>query len=807
VSWTPTDNPFQGEKVYTASVTLTADTGYAFDPALTATVNGNTADTKNYAVNTITISYDFTETSARTLAEIVINQQPTKLTYSDGDALDLSGLEITLVYDDGTSKPVAHGNTGGAFEADGIETSPEHGGLLSFSTHNVHPVVVSCGGQSAGTLNLIVVEWPAGLTATYGQSLSDVSLDLFDNDDTGSFAWVTDTDPVGDAGECSHEMLFTPNDPPYNMPPYETLTHDVSLTVNKADPKVAWPDDLEIIYGQTLAALAIPNFTGGTDRFTGSNVPGTFAFANSTTGPTVANSGVTPYGVIFTPTDTDNYNLITGSITLTVNKRSLNITVGPPSANPIIPLSPSLIPFSSNGDPDYDNTVTIPLTIENPTSLAFTDTVTISPVSSSALSDLGLMLSNSTLHNTGDVTLTYDGNETVPDTSNDIAFAVTIDDGKSGNYNITINGGANNTVAFNVTIYDGQNELRFIPITQGDILGFRAYAGGKPSKYYRMTEHIDLAGETWGRIISFYGDFNGDGYTIKNLIHAYGLFDTINADGMVQNVGLIDIKITRGDGSIGGIAGSNDGTIQNCYVTADVGGNDVGVYNTMDATDVSIGGIVGTNNANGIVQNCYVTVDINVAGGASGGIAGRNTGMVQNCYVTGSVINNSENGGLKPGVSSNFSYTGGITGLSAPTVSSGTVQNCVALNPSLINKSVDRGIGRITGVNGYKSGNGLYFYPYMSMLNNNYARNGIEYFSDEYGNHEPINVPAASQGSPITQTLYEKDGTAMDITAFDESWWTDAGNWNTNGGAAWDFVNVWYWGTDDLPKLRIFIKP
>ncbi|HOP12084.1 MAG TPA: hypothetical protein PK629_11400 [Oscillospiraceae bacterium] len=60
VSWSPTDSPFAYNEAYTASVTLTADSGYKFTSSTTATVNtyGATSVTLN-SNGTLTVTYEF----------------------------------------------------------------------------------------------------------------------------------------------------------------------------------------------------------------------------------------------------------------------------------------------------------------------------------------------------------------------------------------------------------------------------------------------------------------------------------------------------------------------------------------------------------------------------------------------------------------------------------------------------------------------------------------------------------------------------------------------------------------------------
>jgi formylglycine-generating enzyme required for sulfatase activity len=96
-------------------------------------------------------------------------------------------------------------------------------------------------------------------------------------------------------------MTFTPND----TANYNTLTQNVSITVNKADPVVTWPTGLEVGPWQSSTSKVFSaNAT--------SNVPGTFEWDNPSA---ITASGT--YTMRFTPTATANYNTMTQNVTVT----------------------------------------------------------------------------------------------------------------------------------------------------------------------------------------------------------------------------------------------------------------------------------------------------------------------------------------------------------------------------------------------------------------------------------------------------------------------------------------------------------
>ena len=104
------------------------------------------------------------------------------LTYTLGEMLSLTGLSVKLLYNDNTNEVVSLAD----FASKSISTTPVDGTALNMS-YNGTSITVSCGIYSVNTNTLMVnrmtpvVNWPTGLTATYGQTLSDISLTSFSN--------------------------------------------------------------------------------------------------------------------------------------------------------------------------------------------------------------------------------------------------------------------------------------------------------------------------------------------------------------------------------------------------------------------------------------------------------------------------------------------------------------------------------------------------------------------------------------------------------------------------------------------------
>lgn len=121
---------------------------------------------------------------------------------------------------------------------------------------------------------------PTGLTATYGQLLSDVTLPT-------NWAWKTSTDKVGNAGNQTHIAIYTPTDPNYKAVE-ETLT----VNVKKANPTYEIPS-IEAPYDVALSTIGLPQ---GFSWMDGTLKTSTW--------------GENTFKAIYTPTDTNNYNIV-----------------------------------------------------------------------------------------------------------------------------------------------------------------------------------------------------------------------------------------------------------------------------------------------------------------------------------------------------------------------------------------------------------------------------------------------------------------------------------------------------------------
>ena len=134
------------------------------------------------------------------------------------------------------------------------------------------------------------------------------------------------------------------------------------------------------------------------------------------------------------------------------------------------------------------------------------------------------------------------------------------------------------------------------------------------------------------RTTQYSGTFDGNNKTVSGLYFngnstRIGLFGSSEADGNIKNVGVVDFYF-KGNDFVGGVCGSNDGTITNCY--------NAGNLTAIEASAI-IGGICGYNS--GTVTNCYNTGTVTATGSSAsvGGVCGCSTELISNCYNIGTV--------------------------------------------------------------------------------------------------------------------------------------------------------------------------
>ena len=139
-----------------------------------------------------------------------------------------------------------------------------------------------------------------------------------------------------------------------------------------------------------------------------------------------------------------------------------------------------------------------------------------------------------------------------------------------------------------------------------------------------LTADIDLTNTEFDGIPIFCGTFNGNGHTISGYCidtkgSTLGLFRYITEDATVSNLKLSgQVQPTGTKSNVGGIAGSNAGTILNCEFIGTVSGTE------------KIGGIAGINLPSGMIKDSSVSGTV-YGSHFVGGLTGNNSGIIDGC--------------------------------------------------------------------------------------------------------------------------------------------------------------------------------
>ncbi len=283
----------------------------------------------------------------------------------------------------------------------------------------------------------------------------------------------------------------------------------------------------------------------------------------------------------------------------------------------------------------------------------------------------------------------------------------------------------------------------------------------------------------------FEGVFDGKNHIISNVeidipkTSSIGLFHTITAVGHIQNLHLEDIVVKSNSDYAGGLAGINQGKIENCSL------------NGFVLSDRNVGGLVGRNQ--GTIRGCKIRgivlgkTDVGgIAGcnyydeawidcsssealvkgtwGGAGGIIGKNSGMVSQCFSSGSVSGQSEVGGLVGknyhSISNSYavcttksqSTTGGITGSNT-----GVISGCYSA-------SMVSGLDLAGGIAGSSSSNAfdaVFWDLDISQLQ--YGSGNLTY--------NPAGLNGLSTIEMQTKNTYMQSGWNFDSNGGIPTWW------------------------------------
>lgn len=321
--------------------------------------------------------------------------------------------------------------------------------------------------------------------------------------------------------------------------------------------------------------------------------------------------------------------------------------------------------------------------------------------------------SNNTLENASNQQ-NNDGENGDLQSSSDVTNSAIIDSEDTKNSessNATKNESANSSSKSSKALTgNGTQESPYLIGTAEDLADFRdAVNGGQTGAYAKLTGDINLSGSSeWTPIatndVPYSGTFDGAGFTIDGLAvqsdNSYqGLFAAVGTAGMVKNVAIGSNSSISGNSIVGGIVGTNQGTISECTN-----------YASVNATTEECGGIAGVNN--GTVESCNSLLsegsNAKITGAENiGGIVGSNHGVIRSCNNSIPV----------EGVGSRLTFPiGGIAGVSSD--NSATIVECTN------NADVTSGIysGGIVGTVNIQDGSQLVI---RDCVNNGSVSDGI----------------------------------------------------------------------------------
>lgn len=356
ITWTPSDTTAGYNTSYTASITLTADTGYEFADNVTATVSGNTATSvTNNADGTLTVTKKFT-TDKRKIDSVAAPTVPANNTFTtyygyDGyAATPISGTNTELgktatVTFEGTTSPTTTDKTvtwtivsnGGVYDNTPGAENTFRWTIPRFALINYNAVY--CQGYDTSTGNITgtiklknKAATSVAITGTdssisYTGATVDVSqyFSIDTNAGTATYTLVTGTNGGTGEGTLSDKTL--------------TVTHTGTFKI-----KVSTAANGIYAAGEKTVTLTVDN---GTILYTATDYSTTYDGQPHSISVSVANpegtdvtystDGVT-YGsdnpffsnegthTVYYRITKDNYTTIEGSKTVTINKKSVTIT-------------------------------------------------------------------------------------------------------------------------------------------------------------------------------------------------------------------------------------------------------------------------------------------------------------------------------------------------------------------------------------------------------------------------------------------------------------------------------------------------
>lgn len=405
ITWTPSVTTAGYNTRYTASITLTADTGYEFADNVTATVSGNTATSvTNNADGTLTVTKKFT-TDKRKIDSVAAPTVPANNTFTtyygyDGyAATPISGTNTELgktatVTFEGTTSPTTTDKTvtwtivsnGGVYDNTPGAENTFRWTIPRFALINYNAVY--CQGYDTSTGNITgtiklknKAATSVAITGTdssiaYTGATVDVSqyFSIDTNAGTATYTLVTGTNGGTGEGTLSDKTLTVTHTGTFKIKVstaangiYAAGEKTVTLTVDNGTILYTATDYSTTYDGQPHSiSVSVANPEGTAVTYSTDGV--TYGSDN----PSFSNEGT---HTVYYRITKDNYTTIEGSKTVTINKKPVTITAHEQNIVWGNDINQSLYTVSEDGLPTDDSIKEITLT---PSTTARTENGTIS---------------------------------------------------------------------------------------------------------------------------------------------------------------------------------------------------------------------------------------------------------------------------------------------------------------------------------------------------------------------------------------------------------------------------------------------
>ena len=356
ITWTPSDTTAGYNTSYTASITLTADTGYEFADNVTATVSGNTATSvTNNADGTLTVTKKFT-TDKRKIDSVAAPTVPANNTFTtyygyDGyAATPISGTNTELgktatVTFEGTTSPTTTDMTvtwtivsnGGVYDNTPGAENTFRWTIPKSALTNYNAVYCQGYGTSTGNITGTIklknkAATSVAITGTdssiaYTGATVDVSqyFSIDTNAGTATYTLVTGTNGGTGEGTLSDKTLTVIHTGTFKIKVstaangiYAAGEKTVTLTVDNGTILYTATDSSTTYDGQPHSiSVSVANPEGTAATYSTDGV--TYGSDN----PSFSNEGT---HTVYYRITKDNYTTIEGSKTVTINKKSVTIT-------------------------------------------------------------------------------------------------------------------------------------------------------------------------------------------------------------------------------------------------------------------------------------------------------------------------------------------------------------------------------------------------------------------------------------------------------------------------------------------------